>query len=164
VELTTQNRDLALWRKTVEICQRCLDLDREMLAKIGPGELSPKDVEDYLDPKIWEQFIEAREDLVEFTTSSIHVLTVDGQKKVAPPPDKIAAVKDDFVEQSELESRIIKSLKEMVELEASLAKYLNENLSVLRETIDGLSKNQLLFTKYSKNNSLSKHTLFSSEV
>jgi hypothetical protein len=151
VELLAKNRDLALWRKTVEICQRCLELDRDMLARLGPPSIAPKDVEDYLDPKVWEQFIEAREDLVEFTTSSIHVLTAEARRKVNPGNKKEKEeVKEAFAEQTELEARIMKSLKEMVDLEDRLASYLTENLSVLRETIDGLTKNQMLFTNYSR--------------
>jgi hypothetical protein len=151
VELPNRQKDLALWRKTVEICHRCLELDREMLAKLGPDDFGSRDAEEYLDPKIWEQFIEAREDLVDFTTSSISVLT-RGERKPPPPSpeDETDEARRGMVEQAELEKRLVKSLKEMVELEAHLAKYLNENLSVLKETIDGLSKNQVLFTSYAK--------------
>ncbi|MDR1677048.1 MAG: hypothetical protein LBS44_01495 [Deltaproteobacteria bacterium] len=148
----SQKNDLLLWRKTADICRECLDLDRAMLAKLGRLDLDRgRDAENYVDPALWEHFIAARQDLVDFTTSSIGVLTtnvsyqkpVDGNKR-SEEDDK------NFVEQSELENRLMTSLKEMLDLENKLANYLNENLSVLRETIDGLSKNQVLFSAYAK--------------
>jgi hypothetical protein len=158
--------DLALWRKTVEICQECLEMDRRMLARIGPPEEDRgRDAENYLDPRLWEQFIEARQDLVEFTTSSIHVLSSGaGEKLPAGTGGRTAEDERDFAEMSELENRLVTSLKEMVELETRLADYLTENLSVLRETIDGLARNQVLFTQYAKKYNKPEPGYLSSDV
>lgn len=121
-----------------------------MLAKLGPlGIDRGHDPENYVDPALWEHFIAARKDLVEFTASSIRVLTTAG--KSHPPAGLGRRTEEDesfFAEQSELENRLVTSLKEMVELEVKLTNYLSENLSVLKDTIDGLNKNQTLFTHY----------------
>jgi hypothetical protein len=123
-----------------------------MLAKLGPlDEDRGRNAENYVDPRLWEQFIAARKDLVDFTTSSIDVLTVSPARNLqAGSADRTGGDELMFAEQSELENRLMSSLKEMVELEYKLAGYLSENLSVLRETIDGLNKNQLLFSHYAK--------------
>ncbi|MDR2302761.1 MAG: hypothetical protein LBF38_12065 [Deltaproteobacteria bacterium] len=146
------NRDLELWRKTARICEECLELDRAMLAKLGPLDRDRKaDPDNYVDPGLWEQFISARNDLVDFTTSSINVLTASAKAALGTNSDGRAKQNEkEFAEQSELENRLVTSLKEMVELENKLTNYLSENLNVLKETIDGLNKNQTLFIHYSK--------------
>ncbi|MDR2388130.1 MAG: hypothetical protein LBE80_11200 [Deltaproteobacteria bacterium] len=148
----TKKNDLELWRKTARICDECLELDRAMLAKLGPLDQDKKaDPENYLDPKLWEQFISARNDLVDFTTSSIQVLTASAKASARTDSAGLSKLDEkDFAEQSELENRLVTSLKEMVELENKLTNYLSENLNLLKETIDGLNKNQTLFIHYSK--------------
>jgi hypothetical protein len=109
-----------------------------MVAKIEnyPSE-GPKNAEEYLDPALWEQFVEARRDLCDFTTSTIKLLTFNGSKPI-----------DD--EQTESEQRLLNSINEMLEMEKKLTSYLSENLSVLKGTIDELTKNQVIFSQYSK--------------
>jgi hypothetical protein len=164
-----QNNDLALLRKTVVICSECLELDRSMLSKLGPlDDDRGRDPDNYVDPGLWEQFINARKELVDFTTSSIDVLN-SGQKNNPNnnEPGLDQRTEEDeknFAEQSELEYRLMTSLKEMVDLENKLANYLTENLSVLKETIDGLNKNQLLFTCYAKNHNKPDPGYLNSEV
>ncbi|MDR0622783.1 MAG: hypothetical protein LBJ61_13065 [Deltaproteobacteria bacterium] len=147
------NSDLELWRKAAQACGKCLELDRAMLARLGPlDEDKGRDPENYVAPALWEQFIAARNDLVDFTASSIHVLTASAKTPRAMGPDgRTAEDEKNFAEQSELENRLVNSLKEMVELESKLTDYLSENLDVLKETLDGLNKNQTLFSRYAQN-------------
>jgi hypothetical protein len=142
-----RNNDLELWRKTEAVCRECLKLDREMLASLGPMDQErERDPENYVDPGLWEQFIAARQDLVDFTTSSIDILASKGRNTALSE----GADRKTATEQGELETRLINSLREMVELEFKLTNYLSENLDVLKETIDGLNKNQVIFSHYAK--------------
>jgi hypothetical protein len=146
-----QNKgDSALWRKIVEACEKCLELDRDMVAKIEIASEGPRDVEEYLDPALWEQFIAARQDLCDFTTSSIELLTRKAPQKNKKPdnPNNLTVIDG---QQAESEKRLFKSISEMLELEEKLTSYLNENLTVLKGTIDELTKNQTIFSQYSRN-------------
>jgi hypothetical protein len=160
------NDDLELWRKTVETCRECLALDQDMLARLGPlGHDKAGDPENYVDPSLWEQFIAARNDLVDFTVSSIHVLTVPAMKsQEAKSESRTDEDEKSFAERTELENRLVTSLKEMVDLESKLTSYLSENLNVLKETIDSLNKNQTVFSQYAKNRNKPEPGYFNSEA
>ncbi|MDR3204377.1 MAG: hypothetical protein LBV23_06500 [Deltaproteobacteria bacterium] len=143
--------DLFLWSKIMEASQKCLDLDREIFLKIKSFEDGQaKEVDDFVDPALWENYIEARRELFDYATNNIKVLTRDRRaprKASRREGDKVEA---DQKRQKEIESRIVNSLKEMLLLEEKLTNYLSDNLSVIKETIEELSKNQPIFTKYSR--------------
>jgi hypothetical protein len=136
--------------------EQCLELDRRMagraeFAKPIPDARPPAEaVDDYLPPSVWEHYVEARRELVDFTTASIEVLARDrpaGGQAGGPAPDEQEEAER---ERSDIERRLVNSLTEMVELESRLAAYLTENLEALDRTIDGLTRNQTLFTKYAR--------------
>jgi hypothetical protein len=130
----------ALWGRVMGAADKCLDMDRRMLERIEftkDGGLPPKDVDGYLDPALWEHYVQARRDLVDFTTSSIKVLTRDRPKAAAEAG-------------SDIETRLMRSLSEMAALEEKFAAYLTENLEVLGTAITELTRNQTIFTKYAK--------------
>jgi hypothetical protein len=125
--------------------QRCLELDRAMAEKIDlskAGGSSQRDPDEYLDPALWEHYVSARKDLVDFTTSNIEVLARSKPKN--GKAEQTAEGGDD------IENRLLSSLSEMADLERRLAAYLTENLEVLRRTLTALTRNQTLFTKYAK--------------
>jgi hypothetical protein len=125
--------------------KKCLELDRAMLERVQAsrgGELHPKDPDDYLDPALWDHYVEARRDLVDFTTSNIEVLV----KSRSGGPQGSSRPEAD----SDIEKRLVSSLSEMAMLEEKLAAYLTENLEVLRKAVTDLTRNQTLFTKYAK--------------
>ena len=131
----------ALWDRVAEAADKCLEIDRHMVATVEAskdGDRSPKDPDGYLAPELWERYGEARRNLMDFTAAGINVLTRSGSGSEARPDDEA------------VERRLASSLAEMADLEAKLAAYLTENLKVLDEAISGLTRNQTLFTKYSK--------------
>jgi hypothetical protein len=134
-------RETAVWRRVMESAEKCLEMDRGMLERVEAskrGGAPPADPDEYLDPSLWENFVEARRELIDFTSSSIEVLTRDPQGEPARPSEE------------EVERRLIGSLTEMAELEEKLAAYLSQNLDVLAAAIGELTRNQTLFSRYAK--------------
>jgi hypothetical protein len=183
---------LVLWQKTAEACERCLTLDRQMAGKVTKNHghaLGRLEVEEYLDPALWEHYVQARRDLFDFTVTGIEVLTQSGsdQKKldksnsdhdpteVNPASGHKATPKaahgeaheeahDEAHEAAEIEKRLMSSLSEMLALEEKLTGYLAENLEVLKQTIEDLTKNQPLFSKYSRQNAKPDPGYLSSQI
>lgn len=136
--------DSALRRKIMAATEKCLDMDRRMIDRVEASQgfdPASRDPDDFLDPAVWEHYVEARQDLVDFTTSSIQVLARNrSRSNGADLPS----------EESDIERRLVSSLSEMAALEERLAAYLTENLEVLRMAVADLTRNQTLFSKYSK--------------
>jgi hypothetical protein len=126
----------AFWDKTLAVSRKCLELDRGFIGalqeKSGRGD-------DALDPALWENFIEARRNLVEYTTQSLNVMARD-RKSHARNKD----VKD----------RLETTIGEIMRLEEKLAGFLSENLSALKKTIAHLTSNQAVFTSYTRSGPL----------
>jgi predicted nuclease with TOPRIM domain len=122
----------AFWLKTLEVSEQCLDLDRRFL---GTLERKTAQGHDPLDPALWENFIEARRNLVEYTTENLNLLARD-RKAIGRNRD----IKD----------RLETTLGEVMQLEEKLTTFLSENLSVLKETIEDISRNQMIFTAYAR--------------
>ncbi|MDR2405430.1 MAG: hypothetical protein LBE27_03565 [Deltaproteobacteria bacterium] len=128
------NSDKAFLMKTLELSKDCLDLDRHFL---GDLEKKAASGDDPLDPSLWENFIEARRNLVDFTTSNLNMLAQDRESQNR---------------HKDVMSRLESTLGEVVKLEEKLTRFLSENLGVLKETIDGISKNQAIFSAYGRGN------------
>ena len=122
----------AFWHKTLELSRECLDLDRSFLGALEKKSLSGGDP---LDPGLWENFIEARRSLVDYTTENLNLLARD---------------KDAQSRNKDAMARLETTLGEVMQLEEKLSKFLSENLNVLKETIDGITKNQAIFSAYSR--------------
>jgi hypothetical protein len=116
------------------MAEECLSLDKRF---IGTLEKKKTLGADPLDPCLWENFIEARRSLVDYTTQNLNILA--GDKKSAS-------------RNSDIKDRLETALGEVMQLEEKLASFLSENLAALKDTIDGISKNQAIFTQYAKNN------------
>jgi hypothetical protein len=163
-----RERALALWEKTMEACDKCLALDRAMANKIADSQKIPfehRDVDEYLDPSLWEHYVEARRDLFDFTTSGIEVITKTRQAEKAAQSQMEPGQKDSSQDvDPDIERRLISSLSEMLELEAKLTNYLEENLNVLQQTIEDLIRNQTLFTKYASQNTKPEPGYLSSQI
>ncbi|MDR2351692.1 MAG: hypothetical protein LBF22_00785, partial [Deltaproteobacteria bacterium] len=114
----------AFFLKTLELSKECLDLDRNFL-----GTLEKKSAQggDPLDPLLWENFIEARRNLVDFTTGNLVLLAKD---------------RESHIRNKDVMDRLETTLGEVMQLEEKLTKFLSENLNALKDTIDGISKNQ----------------------
>jgi hypothetical protein len=123
----------AFWNKTLEVSEDCLELDRRFL---GTLEKKTESGGDPLDPLLWENFIEARRNLVEFTTENLNLLAQDKQSQ--------ARNKD-------VMNRLETTLGEVMQLEEKLTSFLSENLAALKDTIDGITKNQAIFSAYGRN-------------
>jgi hypothetical protein len=130
--MTGNEREKAFWGKILELSEECLSMDRRFL-----GTLDRKTAkgDDPLDPGLWENFIEARRSLVDYTTSSLNVISRD--------KEAVARNKD-------IKDRLVDTLDEVMLLEEKLSAFLSENLTVLKETIDDISKNQAVFTSYAR--------------
>ncbi|MDR2422714.1 MAG: hypothetical protein LBE01_04980 [Deltaproteobacteria bacterium] len=119
-----------LWAETLDACQKCLDLDRRFAAQlerqIAGAELDP------LDPALWENFIEARRDLFDFTAMNLKLLA---QGRSSPA-------------ESLIRERLLDSLSEMAAIEEQLADFLAKGLGDLKEAIDDLANGQALFAGY----------------
>jgi hypothetical protein len=124
----------AFFTKTLELSEECLQTDRNFVASLEKRE---KEGADPLEPRLWENFISARQSLVDFTTSNLNLLARD---RAALETHK------------DITTRLETTLGEVMVLEEKLHTFLSEKLTVLKETIDEISKNQVLFTSYSKNN------------
>ncbi|MDR1035324.1 MAG: hypothetical protein LBT40_01735 [Deltaproteobacteria bacterium] len=122
----------AFWEKTLEVSRECLALDRSFL---GTLERKTASGADPLDPELWENFIEARRSLVEFTTQSLNMMARDRGSQYRMKDEK---------------ERLETTLGEVARLDELLASFLSRNLSVLKETIDELSRNQTVFTSYAR--------------
>jgi hypothetical protein len=153
----TREGDRALWRRTAEVCEQCLGIDRAMAEKIA-GRPAGRDVDEYLDPALWEHFVEARRDLVDFAVDSVAMLA---RRKAQDPADgrptgamssgeALSEMAPTDPEQAEIEKRLLNSMTEMLALEERLTGYLTQNLEILRTTIDELSKNQVVFSQYAR--------------
>jgi hypothetical protein len=121
--------------KTLELSKECLDLNKSFLKALEKKSLNG---EDPLDPGLWENFIEARRSLVDFTTSNLNLLAQDQESQK---------------HNKETLSRLETTLGEVMHLEEKLTKFLSDNLSALKDTIDGISKNQAIFSAYGRNGS-----------
>jgi hypothetical protein len=64
----------AFWLKTLEMSEERLDMDRRF---IGVLETKKSEGRDPLDPDLWENFIEARKDLVDYTTTNLNIISRD---------------------------------------------------------------------------------------
>jgi hypothetical protein len=124
----------AFWLKTLELSEERLDMDRRFM---GVLEKKKSEGRDPLDPLLWENFIEARKDLVDYTTSNLNVLSRD---------------KTAFSRNKDVKDRLETTLDEVMRLEEKLAAFLSRNLLVLKDTIEELNKNQAIFTAYSRHN------------
>ena len=124
----------AFWMKTLELSRECLDLDSRFL-----GDLEKKTAAggDPLDPSLWENFIEARRSLVDYTTENLNLLAQD---------------KSSQARNKDVMNRLETTLGEVMQLEEKLARFLSDNLSVLKETIEGITRNQAIFSAYGRNN------------
>jgi hypothetical protein len=125
--------------------EKCLEMDRRMVERVeasaaGSGKAS--DPDDFLDPALWEHYVEARRELVDFTTSSV--------RSLARSRSHETGTERPAREDSDIERRLMSSLTEMADLEERLASYLTKNLEVLRRTVTDLTRNQVLFSKYAK--------------
>jgi hypothetical protein len=123
----------AFWANTLEISEECLELDRDFLARIegrgGPGGADP------LNPELWESFIKARKNLVDYTTENLAILAQDKESQARNP---------------DVMTRLESTLGEVMLLEERLTSFLRDNLGILRDTIDGISKNQAIFSAYGR--------------
>jgi hypothetical protein len=124
----------AFWLKTLELSLGCLDLDRRFLGTLEKKTASGGDP---LDPGLWENFIEARRNLVDYTTENLNLLSKD---------------KPSQARNKDVMNRLETTLGEVMQLEEKLAKFLSENLSVLKDTIDDISRNQAIFSAYGRTN------------
>ncbi|MDR2338803.1 MAG: hypothetical protein LBF40_01495 [Deltaproteobacteria bacterium] len=137
-ELERQNAcEKAFWVKTLELSEECLDLDRRFLAELNGLGRKDKGGKDPLDPTLWENFIEARKSLVEYTTGNLNLLAQD---------------KSSQGRNKDMLARLETTLGEVMRLEERLAGFLSENLVALKDTIDGIAKNQAIFSAYGRNN------------
>jgi hypothetical protein len=136
-----------LWARVSEAVAKCLELDRRMLDRVEAnrdGERAPDDPDGFIAPAVWERYVAARRDLVDFTTASIAILA-GGRPSIAeaePGPEGQVA--------DEMEERLVGSLDELAELEEKLAAYLADNLQVLGNAIEELTRNQTVFTRYAQ--------------
>ncbi|MDR2354431.1 MAG: hypothetical protein LBF22_14990 [Deltaproteobacteria bacterium] len=124
----------AFWLKTFEVSQECLELDRGFLSNLAKRTAVGNDP---LEPALWENYIEARKSLVDYTTANLNLLARD---------------KKGLVRNKDIKDRLETTLSEVVKLEEKLTSFLAENLSLLKETIDDISKNQLVFSAYAQHN------------
>ncbi|MDR2198825.1 MAG: hypothetical protein LBR53_05115 [Deltaproteobacteria bacterium] len=122
------------WLKTLELSRECLELDRGFL---GALEKKTENGDDPLEPALWENFIEARRSLVDYTTENILLLARD---------------KGSQARNKDVMKRLETTLNEVMRLEEKLAFFLSENLSVLKDTVDGITKNQAIFAAYGRSN------------
>jgi hypothetical protein len=122
----------AFWEKTLDVSRECLDLDRRFLGTLKRKSAAGADP---LDPALWENFIEARRSLVDFTTQNLNLMARDRQS---------------HARNKDVKDRLETTLGEVMRLEEKLAGFLSRNLSVLKETIDDLSRNQAVFTSYAR--------------
>ncbi|MDR1081924.1 MAG: hypothetical protein LBQ79_13435 [Deltaproteobacteria bacterium] len=125
----------AFWERTLAVSRECLELDRSFMGTLGRRSAAG---DDPLDPGLWENYVEARRSLVEFTTRSLSLMARD---------------RDSQARMREQKERLETALGEIVRLEEKLAGFLSRNLSVLKETIDDLSRNQAVFTSYARSGS-----------
>jgi hypothetical protein len=124
-----------LWSETLIACQKCLEIDRHFASRLEDQIKDPK--RDPLDPALWENFIEARRDLFDFTAVNLNLLAKrDKANAGGASPD------------GQIRESLLKSLGEMAALEEKLTAYLSENLGILKETIDNLAKGQAIFSGY----------------
>ncbi|MDR1086035.1 MAG: hypothetical protein LBP22_14550 [Deltaproteobacteria bacterium] len=138
------NRSDCLWSETLAACQECLDLDRRFAAELE-RQIAGPDL-DPLEPALWESFVEARRDLFDFTAVNLTLLAKTGPKSAeGNNVDEGESKEGSF---SQVRGELLKSLAEMVALEEKLTAYLSENLGILKETIDDLSKSQAIFAGY----------------
>jgi hypothetical protein len=141
------NSDRSLWQKTLRACQECLEMDRKFMKELDRKKEA--DNQEGLEPVLWENFIEARRDLMNFTSESINILARDQESQNS---------------NSDIKDRLITSLDEMMSLEEKLAAYLSENLDLLKETIEDLTKNQAIFSSYGRQGAKSCPDIISSRT
>ncbi|MDR1038997.1 MAG: hypothetical protein LBR80_02285 [Deltaproteobacteria bacterium] len=122
----------AFWETTLKVTHECLELDRRFAGTVKARHESG---DDPLDPELWENFIEARRSLVDFTAQSLNLIARD---RAARERNR------------EAEERLKTALGEMVRLEEGLAGFLTVNLKALKDTVEHLSRNQAIFTGYAR--------------
>ncbi|MDR2611652.1 MAG: hypothetical protein LBG06_02020 [Deltaproteobacteria bacterium] len=122
----------AFWEGTLDVSRRCLELDRGFAGTLGRRSSAGGDP---LDPELWENYVAARRSLVDHATRSLSLMARDGESQA-----RNRDVKD----------RLETTLGEVMLLEERLAGFLAQNLAVLKETIDDLSRNQAVFTSYAR--------------
>jgi hypothetical protein len=133
-ELISENKGKGLWSETLAACQECLKVNRQFFSDLERHISEPD--QDPMEPVLWEHFIEARKDLFDFTTVNLNILA----KNLSKNRDSEA--------ESQIREDLLTSLEEVVALEEKLTAYLSENLGLLKETINDLSKSQALFAGY----------------
>jgi predicted nuclease with TOPRIM domain len=135
-EITKRQREAekAFWMKTLQVSQECLDLDRRF---IGALERKTALGADPLEPSLWENFIEARRDLVDCATENLNLIARDKKAQSR---------------QRDIKDRLETTLGEVMRLEEKLTSFLAENLSVLKDAIEDISKNQVIFSAYGRHN------------
>jgi hypothetical protein len=129
--INTNNKHL--WQEALKACDECLRLDKDFVSNLQ-RKINLEN-EDPLDPVLWENFIKARQDLFEYTTQNLNVLSRE---------------KNIHDEGKKIREHLITSLDEMLSLEERLTVYLSDNLTVLKEAINDISKNQTIFSFYAR--------------
>jgi hypothetical protein len=128
----------ALWLSTLKASRECLELDQGFLSGLDRRSAEGADA---LEPSLWENFIEARRELVDYTTGNLNLLARDRKSQER---------------NQDINDRLVTTLGEVMRLEEKLAVFLRDNLSALKDTIDGISKNQVIFSAYARNNHKSR--------
>jgi predicted nuclease with TOPRIM domain len=128
----SRKAEKAFLDKTLEVSRECLEMDRSFLGALEKKAAAGRDP---LEPRMWENFIEARRSLVDFTTENLNLLAQDAEAQSR---------------HKDVMARLETTLGEVMRLEEKLTHFLSENLDALRETIDGISKNQAIFSAYSR--------------